>query len=419
MRCASCIFSTFSTRRTAAADLRIAVALLTVAIALAALARRVSVPDSVVLVIAGLGGAILFPDIGLAITPGLVLGVFVPGLVFAAAYSIDWADLRPVLGPVVALAVPGVLTSAVIVAFALHLIGVPFGLAFVVGAITAATDPVAVVATMRRIDVPSGLRTIVEGESLLNDGTGLVLFALAVRAVDAGVGTAEATILFVGTIAVSGIVGVGGGLIAARLIHATNERTIQLGVSLVAAYGTYQLADLVGLSGILATVIAGIALGSRMRRTAGAELLVREIEDLWDVVAFVLTSLIFLLIGFAIRLPSLLNAGNAVVVGTSAVVAARALIVYVPALAVRLWVPARLVPRGWAHVIFWSGLRGAIALAAALSLPADFPQREFLQQISFGIVLVTLLVQGAGAPLVVRLALRGERPTALRSAGGG
>jgi len=419
MTCASSISSTFSTRRTAAADLRIAVALLTVAIALAALARRVSVPDSVVLVIAGLGGAILFPDIGLAITPGLVLGVFVPGLVFAAAYSIDWADLRPVLGPVVALAVPGVLTSAVIVAFALHLIGVPFGLAFVVGAITAATDPVAVVATMRRIDVPSGLRTIVEGESLLNDGTGLVLFALAVRAVDAGVGPADATILFVGTIAVSGIVGVGGGLIAARLIHATNERTIQLGVSLVAAYGTYQLADLVGLSGILATVIAGIALGSRMRRTAGAELLVREIEDLWDVVAFVLTSLIFLLIGFAIRLPSLLNAGNAVVVGTGAVVAARALIVYVPALAVRLWAPARLVPRGWAHVIFWSGLRGAIALAAALSLPADFPQRELLQQISFGIVLVTLLVQGAGAPLVVRLALRGERPTALRSAGGG
>jgi len=372
-----------------------------------------------VLVIAGLWGAILFPDIGLAITPGLVLGVFVPGLVFAAAYSIDWAELRPVLGPVVALAIPGVLASAVIVAFGLHLIGVPFGLAFVVGAITAATDPVAVVATMGRLDVPRGLRTLVDGESLVNDGTGLVLFALAVRAVEAGVGTAEATILFVGTIAVSGIVGVGGGLIAARLIRATNERTIQLGVSLVAAYATYQLADIVGLSGILATVIAGIALGSRMRRTAGAEILVGEIEDLWEVIAFVLTSLVFLLIGFAIRLPSLLNAANAVIVGTGAVVAARALIVYVPALAVRLWAPARLVPRGWAHVIFWSGLRGAVALAAALSLPADFPQRELLQQISFGIVLVTLLVQGPGAPLVVRLALRGERPTALRSAGGG
>jgi monovalent cation:H+ antiporter, CPA1 family len=381
----------------------------------------VSLPDSVVLVIAGLLGAALFPEIGLAITPGLVLGVFVPGLVFAAAYSIDWTDLRPVLGPILALAIPGVLASAVVVAFALHLaMGIPLELAFVVGAITAATDPVAVVATMRRLDVPRGLRTIVDGESLLNDGTGLVLFALAVRAVDAGVSAGEAAVLFVGTIAVSGIVGVGGGLVAARLVRATNERTIQLGISLVAAYGTYQLADVIGLSGILATVIAGIALGSRMRRTAGSDALVRETLDLWDVVAFILTSLVFLLIGFAIRLPSLFSAGAGVVVGTAAVVAARALIVYLPAAAVRLWTPARAVPRGWAHVIFWSGLRGAVALAAALSLPADFPQRELLQQISFGIVLVTLLVQGAGAPLVVRLALRGARgPTALRSAGGG
>ena len=167
-------------------------------------------------------------------------------------------------------------------------------------------------------------------------------------------------------------------------------------------------------------MIAGIVLGSRMRRTEGAEVLVREIEDLWEVAAFILTSLVFLLIGFAIRLPSLLNAGTAVAVGTGAVVAARALIVYVPAAAVRTWTPARAVPRGWAHVIFWSGLRGAVALAAALSLPGDFPQRELLQQISFGIVLVTLLVQGAGAPMVIRLALRGGRgPTALRSAGEG
>jgi CPA1 family monovalent cation:H+ antiporter len=381
----------------------------------------VALPDSVVLVIAGLLGAALFPEIGLAITPGLVLGVFVPGLVFAAAYSIDWTDLRPVLGPIVALAIPGVVASAVIVAFALHLgMGLPLELAFVVGAIAAATDPVAVVATMRRLDVPRGLRTLVEGESLLNDGTGLVLFALAVRAVDAGVGTTEGAALFVGTIAVSAVVGVGGGLVAARFIRATNERTIQLAISLVAAYGTYQLADVFGLSGILATVIAGIALGSRMRRSAGADALVRETLDLWDVVAFIVTSLVFLLIGFAIRLPSLLDVGTGVVIGTAAVVAARAVIVYAPAAAVRLWTPARALPRGWAHVIFWSGLRGAVALAAALSLPADFPQRELLQQISFGIVLVTLLVQGAGAPLVVRLALRGARgPTALRSPGGG
>ena len=400
---------------------RAAVALIAAATIVAALARRASLPDSILLVVAGLLGANLFPEIALAVTPGLVLGVFVPGLVFAAAYSIDWSDLRPVLGPILALAIPGVLASAVVVGFALHLgVGIPLELAFVVGAITAATDPVAVVATMRRLDVPRGLRTLVDGESLLNDGTGLVLFALAVRAVDAGIGTGEAALLFVGTIVVSAAVGVAGGLVAARLIRSTDERTIQLGISLVTAYGTYQLADAIGLSGILASVIAGIALGSRMRRTEGADVIVREIGDLWDVVAFILTSLVFLLIGFAVRLPSLLGAGGAVAVGTGGVVLARALMVYVPAAAVRLWTGAHALPRGWAHVIFWSGLRGAVALAAALSLPGDFPQRELLQQISFGIVLVTLLVQGVGAPVVVRLALRGaQRPTALRSPGGG
>ena len=395
-----------------------AVALIAAATVVAAFARRLSLPDSVVLVLAGLLGASLFPEIALAVTPGLVLGVFVPGLVFAAAYSIDWTDLRPVLGPILALAIPGVLASAAVVGFALHVGGgLPLELAFVVGAITAATDPVAVVATMRRLDVPRGLRTLVDGESLLNDGTGLVLFALAVRNVEAGVGAADAMVRFVGTIAVSGVVGLAGGLVAARLVRSTEERTIQLAVSLVTAYGTYQLADVFGLSGILATVIAGVALGSRMRRTAGSQVLVREIEDLWDVVAFILTSLVFLLIGFAVRPSSLIGAGGAVAVATGAVVVGRALIVYVPAAAVRLWRRAQVVPRGWTHVIFWSGLRGAIALAAALSLPADFPERELLQQISFGIVLVTLLVQGAGAPIVVRWALRGaEGPTALRSA---
>src|SRR5439155_12099475 len=118
-----------------------------------------------------------------------------------------------------------------------------------------------------------------------------------------------------------------GGLIGARLIHATNERTLKLGISLVIAYGTYQLADAIGRSGILATVIAGIALGSRMRRSVGSDALVREIEVLWDVLGFVLTSIVFLLIVFAVRLPSLLGSGAAIVVGTAAVVVRRALIV--------------------------------------------------------------------------------------------
>ncbi|TME29540.1 MAG: hypothetical protein E6I64_00390 [Chloroflexi bacterium] len=192
------------TRRTAPAELA-AVALLASATAVAAIARRVGLPESVVLVLVGLAGAALFPAVRFAVTPALVLGVFVPGLVFAAAYAIDWSELRAVLGPVIGLAVPGVVASAAVVAAALSAVGLRFELAFVVGAITAATDPIAVVATMRRLSVPAGLRTLVESESLLNDGTGLVLFALAVRAITTGIGTVEGIALFLVTLVVSGV----------------------------------------------------------------------------------------------------------------------------------------------------------------------------------------------------------------------
>ena len=375
------------------------------AIAVAALARRLSVPESVLLVIVGLAGAMVFPEIRFAITPTLVLSVFVPGLVFAAAYAIEWPLLRGVLAPVVGLAVPGVVASAAVVAVVLSAVGLPATLAFVVGAITAATDPVAIVATMSRLRVPAGLRTLVEAESLLNDGTGLVLFALAVRAATVGIGVAEGVALFVVTLVVSSVVGIAGAVIAARAIAITRERSIQLAVTLLLAYGSYQLAAAVGLSGILATVIAGIVLGTILRRDRSSAPIVEEVEDLWEVIAFTLTSLVFLLIGFAIDIPSLGRAPLAIALGTAAVIVARAIMVYVPAALIRVWWRARAVPRGWAHVVFWSGLRGAIALAAALSLPADFPSRELIQQVSFGIVLVTLIAQGMTASFVVRRSL--------------
>ncbi|HEY7624227.1 MAG TPA: sodium:proton antiporter [Candidatus Limnocylindria bacterium] len=392
------------------AIVRLAVALIAAATIVAAAARRVWLPDSVLLVLVGLGGGALLPELHLAISPALVLSVYIPGLVFAAAYSIDWSHLRPVLAPVIALAIPGVVVSGLVVAFVLNLwFGLPIGLAFVVGAATAATDPVAVVATMARLNVPTELRTLVEGESLLNDGTGLVLFALAVRAVSSGVDLGEAAVLFVSTVTVSVIVGIVGGLVGARAMLATRDRTMQLAISLVIAYGTYELADAVGLSGILATVIAGIALGTVVRRAESRGELDEEVEGLWDVIAFVLTSSVFLLIGFAITVPALIHAASAIAVGTVAIVAGRALIVYLPTTLSRLRRGRDALPRGWAHVVFWSGLRGAIALAAALSLPSDFPARQLLQEIIFGIVLVTLVLQGGTAPLIVRRSLRAAR----------
>ena len=381
--------------------LEVVTALLLVATIVADLARRTPIPESIALVLVGLGGAIAFPTIRFGISADVVLLILVPGLVFEAAYDLRWTQIRSVLGALVALAIPGVFLSAAVVALVLHVvIGLPLALAFVVGSITAATDPVAVISVLRRLDVPDRLRTLVEGESLLNDGTGLVLFALALRAADGALSFGEAVSLFSITIVVSVAVGLGGGYIAAQLIRRTDQPAIQLTSSVVLAYGTYEIAAAFGLSGILATVVSAATLGELMRRAAPRAAIVREFDAFWGTLAFALTSVTFLLIGFAIEISSLFGAIGAILAGTASVVLARAGSIYIPTALLR--VLGRRVPRGWSHVLLWSGLRGAIALAAALSIPPTTPERPLLQQISFGIVLLTLVVQGGTAPLLVR-----------------
>lgn len=368
-----------------------------------------------VLVLVGLAAALAFPVLRLGVTPHLILGVLVPGLVFEAAFALDRRDLRAVAGPLVALAIPGVLISAGAVTLALTVVaGLPPELAFVLGAMTAATDPVAVVATLARLDVPPRLRTLVEGESLLNDGTGLVLFVLALEAASGGLGVGEGILRFGILICASVGLGVVAGLIADRGMTAAAGRGLRFAISLALAYGAYQVADLFGLSGIVATVVGAVVLGSGMRRRGIADT-VHELDAVWTKVAFVLTVVTLLSIGFAIDVTALPGAGGAIATGVVAVLAARAVMVY-GALALRRAAGHTEIPAGWAHVLFWSGLRGAIALAAALSLPSAFPQRLLLQEIAFGIVLVTLLVQGAAAPMVIGRALRGGRSDDARSA---
>ena len=392
-------------------------ALVLVATLVAALTHRSPLPESIALVLVGLGGAIVFPTVRLAISADLVLLVLLPGLVFEAAYALEWRDIRTVLAALVALAIPGVLLSAAVVALVLHaVLGLPFPLAFIVGAITAATDPVAVISALRRLDVPAELRTLIEGESLLNDGTGLVLFALALRAVGGDLTFGDAAVQFAVTIAVSVAAGLVGGYLAAQLIRRTEHPAVQLMSSLVLAYGTYEIAAHFGLSGILATVTSGTTLGFCVRRYAPLAPIVRDFDVFWGTLAFALTSVTFLLIGFAIEIPRIAGALGAIAAGSVAVLAARAAIVYVPLAVLRLGKGPRY-PGGWSHVLFWSGLRGAVALAAALSIPPTVPERELLQEISFGIVLLTLLIQGGTARLLARRVLDAAPAAAPTEAG--
>jgi CPA1 family monovalent cation:H+ antiporter len=386
--------------------IRMFVALVAVAAIAAIAVRRTRIPYSLILVVLGLIAASIVPRGEFNVTPEVVLLVLVPGLVFEAALRIEVDELRRTFGGITLLAVPGVVITAAVTAAILNLAtGLEFDLGFVVGAMVAATDPVAVLATFRDLGTPRRLATLVEGESLFNDGTALVVFAVAVRAVQTDVTWGDAIVSVALTVVVSIAIGLIAGWLASRLIASLDDHLIELTISLAAAYGTYLVADALHESGIIATVVAGVVIGNYGRRLGMNERTREALDIVWEFFAFLLTAFAFLLVGAAISVGDVVAAFASIAWGVLAILVGRALVVYVllggasrVAAAMR---PREHLPVGWLHVMFWAGLRGAVAVAMALSIPISFPERPLLQQITFGIVLFTLFAQGTTARWLV------------------
>ncbi len=382
-----------------------------VAMPLVALAsRRLRFPYTVALVLVGLAFSIVPIAETEVVSPALVVAVLLPGLVFDAAYRLDGDELRRTFGGIALLAVPGVLVTAAIVALVLHLAtGLPPNEAFLVGAIVSATDPVAVVSTMRRLAAPRRLVTLVDAESLFNDGTAALAFVLALAAFGPQPPTlaADAFQFAVGLFG-SVAIGAAAGFAISRMLRVTDDHLIELTLTLLAAYGTYLVADLLHESGIIASVVAGIVLGTYGRRAGMSPRAEEAIDVVWEFLAFVLTGAAFLLIGLAIPLSTLAVAAVAIAWGVLAVLVGRAVVVYGllggSARLAQRFASVPSLPLAWLHVMNWTGLRGAVATALALSIPESVPDRELLQGIVFGIVLFTLIVQGTTAERVLRWA---------------
>ncbi len=388
--------------------------LLAAAVLVALVSRRFGIPYTVALVVFGLAVAAFLPAQAIEVTPELVLLVLLPGLVFEASFQTDLDSLRRTFGGIALLAIPGVLITAVVVAVALNVAtGLPFELAFVVGAMVSATDPIAVIATFRRLGTSRRLSTLVEGESLFNDGTAIVVYAIALRATSGQVDLGGAVVSFVLTLVVSALIGAAAGFAASRVAARVDDHLIETTISVLLAYGTYVIADVFHESGVIATVVAGLTLGTYGRRLGMSARTQEAIDTVWEFLSFILTAIVFLLVGLAITPSDLLDAALPIAVGIVAVVVGRAIVIYglLGGAARLLRRSERVLPRGWLHVLFWSGLRGAVAVALALSLPDTIPQRSLLQATTFGIVLFTLIVQGGTIRWVVNRAL-GPGPAA-------
>ncbi|MEN3972514.1 sodium:proton antiporter [Sphingomicrobium sp. XHP0235] len=375
--------------------------------------RRIGLPYSVGLVIAGFGIALTPIGVDLQLTPALVFELLLPPLLFEAAIQIPWKNLRRELPLLLSLVTVGVVAAATLVAIGMHyLVGWGWLGAAFFGVLIAATDPVSVIATFKENKVDHRLHLLVESESLLNDGVAAVLFALLVGVAIAG-GTEG---IGVGTVALDVARIAGGGVIVGLIVAGallliagrTEDKLVEISLTMLAAYGSFLAAEHLGMSGVLATVAAGIMvgnvgwLGSISDEGRGAVL------SFWDYAAFLANSFVFILIGDGEASPTLIAAIPIAVVATLLSLAGRAVAIYPLTLG---WAKTKLaMPWKYKHVMFWGGLRGALSLALALSIPAVVPERSAIISAAFLVVAFSIFVQGITMPMLLnRLDLiRGE-----------
>jgi CPA1 family monovalent cation:H+ antiporter len=375
--------------------------LFVLATAAAIAARRLHAPYTVVLVLTGLvlGGLDVFPAPHL--TKGLLFSVILPGLIFEAAFNLDAQELRKTWITITALAVPGVIASMTLIAVALSPAVIALNLApgfdwkhaLVFGALIAATDPVAVVALFRSMGAPRRLTTLLEGESLLNDGTAIVFFTLSLALV-AGTGTTAGALLFqfASIVGVGVTIGLVIGTAVSLLMRQLHEPMVGITLTTVAAYGSFVAAETVHSSGVIATVVSGILCGNLGARRGMAASTRAALETFWEYMTFALNSIVFLLIGFEVHLSQLLHYWLPILLAYYVVTLSRATLLTIGQVLLR-WSGERF-PWRWSVVLTWGGLRGALAMVLALSLPQDFAYRDLIVSMTFGVAVISILVQG-------------------------
>lgn len=376
----------------------------------AIIVRRLQVPYTVALVIVGLL-LTAQSQLKIELTPELILALFVPPLVFEAAFHLNLNELRRNIGVILLLAIPGVILTMLIVGGMVSIgTGLALPIALTFGALIAATDPVAVVSLFRMLGVPKRLAVLVEGESLMNDGTAMVLFNLMLAIVATGkFNLAMSAIDFV-RISLGGVVvGLVLGWAISRLIARIDDYLIETTLTTVLAFGSYLIAEELHFSGVLAVVAAGLINGNLGPQGMSPTTRI-VLFNFWEYVAFLANSLVFLILGLEVDIPALMAAWNPIVWAIGGVMTARVIVVYGLSLVARY--VAEPVSLRWQHVLSWGGLRGALSLALALSLPASFgDERTLLRTMAFGVVLFTLLVQATTmGPFIRRLGIIMRNP---------
>jgi monovalent cation/hydrogen antiporter len=394
----------------------VALALILAVATMLAVAPTLRIPYPILLVLGGLAIGLVPGMPEFELQPELVFFGVLPPLLYSAAFFTSLRDLRANLRPIGLLAVGLVAVTTVGVAVVAHALieSLSWASAFVLGAIVSPTDPLAATSIARRLGVPRKLVTIVEGESLVNDGTGLVLYRVAVAAVVTGSFSAFYTGGLFAVSAGGGIaVGLGVGWLVRQVRRRLDNPPAEITISILTGYVAFIPAELMGVSAVLAAVTAGIYLGWHTPELTSAQVRLQGLA-VWEIIQYLLNALLFVLVG--LQLPVVVEAlgdfSTARLLGYAALVSATVILLRFAWVFAVLHAPKWIARRmsNWRGAVFlsWAGMRGALSLAAALALPletdtgAPFPGRELIVFLTFSVILATLVGQGLTLPLVIR-----------------
>jgi Na+/H+ antiporter len=403
------------------ATFQIFLILLAVLAGTALLARRIDVAPAILLLLAGIALAFVPGMPPIELPPELVLLVVLPPLIYSASVAMSWREFKSNLRPIILLSVGCVIFTAFAVAAATHyLIGLPWGIGFLLGAIVAPPDVVAPLAIARKLGLPRRILVVLEGEGLANDATALILYRFAVAAISTGMfSLSKATGTFAAIVVCELLFGAAVGWLSLRMRHRARDPQVEITLSLITPYLAFWIPQHFGGSGVIATVACGLYI------SWNGPLLISSATRLqgiffWDLVIYLIEGILFLLTGFQMRL--LFEKSKAFPLGD--IVSATVLVAIIIIIARFAWVyPATYLPRlinprlrardpmpSWrtVFVIAFTGVRGAVSLAAALALPfalpngEGFPYRDLILFVSFGVIFITLVGLGLGLPPVVR-----------------
>lgn len=385
------------------------VSLMVVATIVGIVAARIKVPYTVSLVLVGIGINALNVVPNLKLTPGLLLNIFLPALLFEAAIHFPAYELRKYSPTIATLALPGVLISALITAWVLQFsfaaLGFSESLSFLhfllFGTIIAATDPVSVISLLRQLGAERRLSLIIEGESLFNDGTAIVFYHAVLAALTMGHFSWSDSLVQLISYSMGGLlVGSVLGLFAGFVISFAEDHLIAIAMTTVTAYGSYLIAEELHMSGVLATVMAGLFVGNFGSKKSFNPNTNIAVTSFWEYVSFFISSIVFLMMGLEVSVPLLLNNASVIAIAYFAVQASRAVSVYAS-----LPILRRMgQPLGAKHatMVWWAGLRGALSMVLVLSLPDTIVFKETLIAMTFGVVVMSVVFQGSTIGFLLR-----------------